>query len=130
VGSLLDTSVLVETERSGVLPHLSEEDDIAISAVTAAELLHGVHRAKTPEQRARREAFVTTVLSVVEVLPFDLDTARVHARIWAELAAAGTKIGDLDMMIAATALAGGWTVITRNERDFARVPGLSVIAVR
>lgn len=130
MGSLLDTSVLVGYERTGVLPSLPDEDEVAISAVTASELLHGVHRAKTADQRATREAFVTVTLSALPVLPFDLDTARVHARIWADLASAGTVVGDLDMMIAATALVRGWSVVTRNERHFGRVPGLDVIAVR
>jgi tRNA(fMet)-specific endonuclease VapC len=111
-----------------VLPSLPDDDEVAISAVTASELLHGVHRAKTAEQRARREAFVTTVLSAVPVLPFDLDTARVHARIWADLTAAGNARGAHDLMIAATALVRGWSVVTNNPRDFQRVPGLSVTA--
>lgn len=130
MGTLLDTSILVGYERTGVLPALPEDEEVAISAVTASELLHGVHRAQTASQRARREAFVTTVLSVLPVLPFDLDTARVHARVWADLVSAGTAPGAHDLMIAATALVRGWSVVTRNERDFARVPGLAVTAVR
>jgi tRNA(fMet)-specific endonuclease VapC len=75
VGSLLDTSVLIGYGRTGVLPPLPDEDEVAISVVTASELLHGVHRAKTADQRATREAFVAVTLSAIPVLPFDLDTA-------------------------------------------------------
>ena len=130
MGSVLDTSVLVGYERGGVLPPLADEEEVAISAVTASELLHGVHWAATAEQRARREAFVTTVLSAIPTLAFDLDTARVHARVWADLASAGVAPGSHDLMIAATALVRGWSVVTRNERHFQRVPGLAVTAVR
>jgi tRNA(fMet)-specific endonuclease VapC len=130
VGSLLDTSVLVGYERGGALPPLADSEEVAISAVTASELLHGVLRAKTAAQRARREAFVTTVLSAIPTLAFDLDTARVHARIWADRVTSGTAPGSHDLMIAATALVRGWSVVTRNERHFSRVPWLTVTAVR
>jgi tRNA(fMet)-specific endonuclease VapC len=126
VGSLLDTSVLIGFERGGSLPAVPDDDDTGISAVTASELLHGVHRARTAAQRVRREAFVTTVLSVIPVLPFDLDTARLHARIWADLAGSGNAPGSHDLMIAATALVRGWSVVTGNVPDFARIPGLLV----
>lgn len=129
MGILLDTSVLVGYERGDGLPSLPDDEDVAISAVTASELLHGVHRAKTASQRVRREAFVTAVLSAIPVLPFDLDAARVHARIWADLVSADTAPGAHDLMIAATAVVRGWPVATRNERDFARVPGLVVLPV-
>ena len=99
---------------------------IGIAAITASELLHGVHRAATARQRALREAFVERLLSSVPVLPFDLTVARLHARVWAELAAQGITIGAHDLMIAATALANGGTVATRDERSFPKIPGLAV----
>lgn len=121
---LLDTSVLVHTERAGA--RLDQRDEVAVSAVTASELLHGVRRAATPEQASRRGAFVGRLLATIPVVPFDTDIARVHARVWAQLATAGTAIGAYDLIIAATALARGWDVATLNVRDFARVPGLRV----
>ena len=59
-------------------------------------------------------------------LPFDLRVARMHARIWAQLAAAGQPIGAHDVLIAATALAHGYAVLTQHLRDFQQVPGLVV----
>jgi predicted nucleic acid-binding protein len=97
-----------------------------MSAVTASELLHGVHRAATAEQRARREAYVGLVLRTVPVVPFDMAVARVHARLWAELAVAGQSIGAHDLLIAATAIARGWGLVTHNRREFDRIPGLEV----
>ena len=73
-------------------------------SVTASEVLIGFHRADTPEHRLRREAFVEAVFDMLPVLPFDLQVARVHAQIWAQLSSAGWMIGAHDQIIAATAL--------------------------
>ncbi len=86
----------------------------------------GVHRANTADRRVRREAFVEAILHKVQVLPFDLHVARVHAQIGAELAAAGQPIGTHDLIIAATAIVNGYGVLTDNLRHFERVPGLIV----
>ena len=74
----------------------------------------------------RREAFVEAVLQLAPTVPFDLRVARTHARLWSELAAAGQQVGAHDQLIAATALAHGYAVLTENLRDFQRVPGLAV----
>jgi predicted nucleic acid-binding protein len=88
--------------------------------------LYGLHRAATPSQRGRREAFLDEVLEAFVVLAFDLPVAREHARIWAELAAVGQSIGVRDSMIAATALTHRYSLMTDNIREFRRVPGLEV----
>ncbi len=130
MGTLIDASLLIHAERGALdweqllMEHGQEQ--IALSAVTAAELLHGVHRAKAGPVRTRREAFVERLLEQLPVLPFDLVTARIHGRLWAELAAQGVAVGERDLMIAATAIAGGHAVATRDARSFPRVPGLDV----
>lgn len=129
MATLIDSSVLIAIERQRLSLNtvLAEhgEEAAAIAAITASELLHGVHRTKTPKQRARREAFVEQILNNVTVVPFDLVVARVHARVWAELAAKGVTVGTHDLLIAATALALGSMVATRDDRSFPRIPGLS-----
>ena len=100
---------------------------MAIAAVTASELLHGVHRAVEPSQRNRREAFVERLLADLPLIPFDLVVARVHARLSAELAANRSPVGAHDLLIAATALAVGYDVATRDERSFPKIPGLNVL---
>jgi tRNA(fMet)-specific endonuclease VapC len=125
MGTLLDSSVLIRLERSGSLLTLGDDEEVAIAAITASELLHGVHRAD-PQRRAQREAFVEHVLHVLPVHPFSLETARVHARLWADLAATGHVIGPHDLILAATALSLGWSVATYNTSEFTRVPGLVV----
>jgi tRNA(fMet)-specific endonuclease VapC len=142
MGAVIDTSVLIDVERharrtgehlgrllaSSLEETLEASEDLAISAVTASELLHGVHRA-TADHKAQREAFVEAVLASVPTLPFDLRAARTHARIWAELTASGSDIGPHDRLIAATALSLGWKILTRNTRHFAAISGLNVVAL-
>ena len=77
-------------------------------------------------QRARREAFVEAILDRMPVLPFDLKSARVHARLVAQLEKGGFRIGAHDLLIAATALTHGRAVLTVNVREFERVPGLEI----
>jgi predicted nucleic acid-binding protein len=121
VGTLVDTSVLIAAERGARA--FAPEEEHAIAAITAAELLHGVHRASAAE-RVRREAFVEGLLAQVPVVPFTLAVARVHARIWAELAAKGRVRGAHDLLIAATALALDWPLLTLDRHGFARIRGL------
>jgi predicted nucleic acid-binding protein len=131
MGALIDSTVLIAAERGTLdlddLRRKYADIDFAIAAITASELLHGVHRAKGQARRARREAFVEAILNTLPVLAFDELAARVHARLWAELASKGRSIGAHDLIIAATAIARGLDVVTRDERSFPRIPGLKVI---
>ena len=95
--------------------------------MTASELLHGVHRAATPAQRSQREAFVEGLLLRIPVFSFGLVTARVHARLSSELAAKKIPVGPHDLIIAATAMANGYAVAARDERNFPKIPGLTVL---
>ncbi len=129
---LIDASILIEYERGrlNLERHLTQrqQEEFFLSVVTASELLHGVHRAVRPEVRTKRSAFVEALLERFPLLPIDLATARAHAQVWAELAAAGTMIGPNDLWLAATGLAHGLTMVTANVREFTRVPGLRVEA--
>ena len=131
MGTLIDTSVLIALERGRIDLDLlgNEEDDevLAIAAITASDLLHGVHRVAGAVARTRAERFVERVLSSIPVIAFDLDVARVHARLDAELSAAGRAVGDADLMIAATAVWLDYRVATRDLRSFPRINGLEVV---
>lgn len=130
MAALIDSSVLIAAERAELnLDDLSArfgEEDVALSAVTASELLHGFFRAKTAAQRHRRQAFVEGLLARLPVIPFDLTVARVHASLWADFAARGVGVGERDLMIGATAIARDYSIVTRDERSFAKIPGLKV----
>jgi tRNA(fMet)-specific endonuclease VapC len=107
---------------------LGPDEEVGIAAITASELLHGVHRA-AQQYRTRREAFVEAVIAAFPPLPFELLAARAHARIWAQLAAAGLDVGAHDRIVAATAVSAGWRVGTANRRHFDRIVGLDVLAI-
>ncbi|HLH14042.1 MAG TPA: PIN domain-containing protein [Solirubrobacteraceae bacterium] len=142
MGTVLDTTVFVEFERATrasaertmrtvserLEDRLGADEQVAIAAITASELLHGVHRA-AKEHRARREAFVESVLNAFPVLSFDLLVARVHAGLWAALASSGVDVGAHDRIVAATAVSAGWRVGTANVRHFGRIPGLDTTLI-
>ena len=128
MGTLIDTSIFIAFER-GELPSdawPSGDEEIALSVVTASELLHGVERAAPALRRAKREKYVRSILDVVPTMPIDLEVARMHARLTADLAVKKTPIGAHDAWIAATALVAGYSVATRNLREFERIEGLRV----
>jgi tRNA(fMet)-specific endonuclease VapC len=130
MGILIDSSVLINAERSGtaVPAYIKgrEDEDVFLSVVSASELLHGVHRAADAKIKARRLAFVESALAAIPVLAIDLATARSHAQLWADLAQRGKMIGIHDSWLAAACLAHGFQLATCNLRKFKTVPGLDV----
>jgi tRNA(fMet)-specific endonuclease VapC len=130
MAELVDTSVFIELERQRIaaeeLAGFLPSEPAALAAITASELLVGVHAADSVERRIRREAFVELVLATLPVIPFDLRVARSYASLSANLRAVGRTIGAHDLQIAATAVTLGWGVVTANLRDFAAIPGLRV----
>jgi len=128
MGLVLDSSVLIAAERGRLAltttTDAMAEEPVVLSAITASELLHGVYRAADLARRLQRERFVEAILARFPILEFGLDTARIHARLWAELAASGQRIGAHDLLIAATAMELDFKVATLDYRDFPRIPGL------
>ena len=130
MGVIFDSSVLVYLERN--LQQIEkiiagrENEPFGISVITVSELLHGVHRADSEKRRLKREAFVEKVIEVFPVYPFDLAASRIYARVWANLARKGVTIGSHDLMIGATCISLGFSVVTLDVRDFEKIPGLKV----
>lgn len=130
MGMLIDTDVLILVDRGQMALDLAcfkAEGMAYISVITASELLVGVHRAQDPGVRTRRTAFVESLLAALPALPVDLETARVHAQLLAQLSSHET-IGAHDALIGATALRYGYAVLTRNVKDFKKLAGLRVLA--
>ena len=126
---LIDPSVFITLERrSEHIDALHElvNEEMAISTVAVTELLTGTWRADSPSRQARRAAFVETVIAALLVVPFDLRAARTHARLWAIIEQAGTPIGKQDLLIAATAIAHDYDLLTDNVSEYLKVPGLVV----
>ena len=130
MAQLIDASVFIAQERRGQptlnLASFAPDERVALAAITASELMAGIYRAGSPQTRLQREAFVEAILSSIPVLPFDLRVARTHAQLWVQLVGVGQLIGAHDLLVAATALAHGYSVLTDNLREFQRVPGLMV----
>jgi tRNA(fMet)-specific endonuclease VapC len=131
VGLLIDSSVLGTAKRGRIRLQSvlagRENESLAISVITASEMLHGIQRTRTVEQASRRQEFVSFVLELFPIIPIDLEVARHHARLWAELQTRGEMIGPHDLLIASSALAFGYNVMTLDVDEFARVPGLRVL---
>ena len=128
MGVLIDTDLLIDLERGRPdAERVLGEEERAISVITVSELLHGVLRA-TGATRARRGAFVEHLLASLRAIPITEPVARAHADIWSQMARRGETIGSHDLWIAATAIAHGLGVATRNTAHFGRVPGLRVVS--
>jgi tRNA(fMet)-specific endonuclease VapC len=131
LGVLIDTSVIVQIERSGQTParifeHIGERIAL-LAAISVSELLHGVHRADDELRRQRRKRFLDSVFEVLPILAFDFAAAERHAQLSVELKRRGELIGANDLLIASSALAGGHAVVTANVREFRRVEKLEII---
>ncbi len=121
---LIDTSLVIDLGQvaTGQLP-----EELAISALTLAELAAGPHATTDPTERARRQETLQRTEAAFDPLPFDSRAARAFGRLYSAVAASGRKARGrraVDLMIAATALAADLPLYTRNPDDFAGLSGL------
>lgn len=115
---LLDTSVVIDLEMIDG-SHLPAE--VAVSAVTMAELAAGPHATSDPEERARRQDRLQRAEATFDPIPFDAEASRAYGRVFASVLAAGRKARGaraVDLLIAATAVAAELPLYTRNGDDF------------
>jgi len=130
MGVIFDTSVLITLERGlNATQNLvagRENEPFGISVITVSELLHGVHRADSEKRRLTRGAFVEKIIQTFPIYPFDLNAARIYAKLWSNLAKRGMAIGAHDLMIASTAIALGFSVLTADVRDYGKIKEVSV----
>jgi len=126
--AVLDTNICIfvlKGRAPGAAARILETplDRLTVTAITVAELRYAAERS---QQREANRALVEAFLSPFEVLSFDGQAAAAFAPIKAALMAQGKPIGPMDLLIASIAMARDATVVTANEREFRRVPGLSV----
>ncbi len=100
-----------------------EPEDVCVSSVTYAELVHGVEKSVAVE---KNRLALSILLANIEILDFDVDAADCYGKIRANLEKKGTPIGPLDMMIAGHAQSLGYTVVTNNVKEFSRVMDLKI----
>lgn len=137
MGLILDSSVLVATERQGnnarralsAIESKIGDTEIGISVITILELAHGAARANTAERRATRENFIRELMRAVPIHPIDASVALRAGLLDGESQTRGIRVPLPDLLIAATAIELGFGVATANLRHFRQVTGLMVIEV-
>ena len=125
---MLDTNIciyVIKTKPEKVFQKLQtiHPEDVCISSVTYAELVHGVEKSIAVE---KNRLALSMLLANMEILDFDVDAADCYGKIRAGLERKGTPIGPLDMMIAGHAQSLGYTVVTNNVKEFSRVSALRI----
>lgn len=121
---LIDTSVLIDLE---LIEPADLPEQLAVSVITMAELAAGPHATSDPAERARRQDRLQRAEATFDPLPVDAAVARAYGRVYAAVNAAGRKARGrraVDLFIAATAVATGLPLYTRNPDDFAGLSDL------
>lgn len=124
---LLDTTFLIDAERgtTDVDDLIGDDDDVAIAAISLAELTVGVESAA--QQRSRRQSYVDEIAASIPILPYDESVALRHASLLVAVRRSGRPRGAHDLIIAATAAATGRTVASADRRAFDGLPGVTAI---
>jgi len=123
---LLDTNVVIAflNGNKAVAERIADNiDKIALSALVVAELNYG---AKASQNAARNLDKLTRLLDVVQIVPFDLECAESFGTIKSKLRSIGKPTGEVDALIAATALAHKAVLVTGNKKHFEHIEGLHV----
>ncbi|MDA8295325.1 MAG: PIN domain-containing protein [Actinomycetota bacterium] len=124
---LVDTSFLIDADRSGSMLDdlIADDDEVAIAAITLAELLVGVHLADAAHS-PRRQAFIEDVIDHVPMIDDDASVASSHAELLAHVRRRGQPRGAHDLIIAATAKATQREVISGDDSAYRDLPGVTV----
>jgi tRNA(fMet)-specific endonuclease VapC len=125
---LLDTNICIQIRRRrppGVLARFQrlKSGEVVLSVITYGEFMYGVEKSQFREQAARQLSELIGLLPVMDLPP---RAGESYAAMRAALEARGEMIGNNDLWIAAHAKATGLTLVTSNEREFRRIPGLKV----
>jgi tRNA(fMet)-specific endonuclease VapC len=127
MGYLLDTNILSDIMRnaSGATARRADAEaatNLCTSVIVAAELRYGAARRQSSRLLVRLEE----LLSSITILPFEPPADDAYGRIRTQLERSGQPVGNMDLLIAAHALAGDHILVTDNEREFRRIDGLRV----
>ena len=130
---LLDTTVwidLLRTNSPAIRRRLSShsKSTIGLSIITLCELQYGIerHASRHPHLRARGQDLLSALIAPFDVFPLDVNVVETYGKVRTTLENLGTSIGALDTIIAAQAVSLDATLVTSNEKEFQRVPGLTV----
>ena len=129
-GLILDSSVVITAERAGESARqfvrnvigFAPHQELALSAVGLTELVHGIYRSDSLERQARRALFINELCAGMKVYPYLAETAFLAGQIHGEQMAKGIVIPYADLLIGATALSLGYSILTTNVRHFQLIP--------
>jgi tRNA(fMet)-specific endonuclease VapC len=123
---LLDTNVVVaflNGDKSALMRIQAEIDKVALSTLVVAELDYG---AKVSQRAKENLEKLYQFLDIVQILPFDVDCAKVFGTVKSKLRSLGKPTGEVDALIASTAMAHEATLVTSNKKHFENIEGLKV----
>lgn len=134
-GLILDSTVAIRAERDRLpvtefllrIRSTTQVNKVGLSAVGVTELFHGIYRADSPDRAEKRRVFLEALLVQLPVFDYTLQVAEIAGRIHGEQTSQGNIIPFVDLMIGATALANGFSLLTTNLRHFRQIPELDVI---
>jgi tRNA(fMet)-specific endonuclease VapC len=137
MGLILDSSVAIAGERRGLpvedllafVRGIAGSTEIALSVLSVMELEHGIWRAKDETRARRRRQFLEDLIANVPVYPITTELARRAGQVDAEQQERGVRIAFQDLLIGASALELGYSVVTQNLRHFRMIPGLNVVQI-
>jgi predicted nucleic acid-binding protein len=137
MGPILDSSVVIAAERRGDTPAqfvqqviaVAGNQEAALSSVGLTELVHGIYRGNSTQIQLRRRMFVEELRVGLAVYPYTAETAMLAGQIDGEQTARGMTIPFPDLLIGATALSLGFSILTVNPRHFRLIPALNVISI-
>ena len=135
MGLILDSSVVIAAERRGdnVTQMLKQivaatgDQRAVLSSIGLTELVHGIYRAQSAAALNRRDSFIRELLNVVEVYPYTKETALLAGKVDGEQQSRGITVPFGDLLIGATALEVGYSLLTVNARHFRMIPNLTVV---
>jgi tRNA(fMet)-specific endonuclease VapC len=125
---LLDTTFLIDADRSDISLNdaIGDNDDIAVAAITVAELLVGVESARA-KTRQNRQSLVDDIVAALPIVDYDLEVAKAHSQLLVAVRRQGRPRGAHDLIIAATALSSNRTVVTADQSAFSDLPGVASV---
>lgn len=122
---LLDTDVVINHIHAAILPPFPDDASLAMSVITLAELLYGIHRSSNPSKMLSwLDGFISK--QSIAILSIDKATVELFTQTKLTLEKRGEKLADFDLLIAATALEHHLTLVTANKKHFSRIRGLSL----
>jgi tRNA(fMet)-specific endonuclease VapC len=125
---LLDTTFLVDAERSATCLDdvIEDDDDVAVAAITLAELQVGVELSKG-KTRHSRQGLVDDIVASLPIVDYDLAVARAHSQLLVAVRRQGRPRGAHDLIIAASALSSNRVVVTADQAAFKDLPGVTAM---